>query len=417
MAVAFPAIRAATGRTMQPGAYPVRRSTAPTASVTSTVRGDRVTEVKLVLDYGYIEDEQAALIWATWHATMGGFREVTLPGNAFHGVDPSVVAKIPPYLGWYMEGAPEATSVQPGWSRMQVAFIGRLAIGGAQAAAAPFSEWVGEPKDLGGVKSVRVRLFTRDVITPCEGAVTVSEQDDWVPLGNLKAFSIEALSFESERSCSPGSPSGPLGVSGFLLKTIDSSNVEATGIFRQLGVQATTEFPSMQKRSIISEVREIQINGVLQASPLLPVSGPNHALAISAAYSQSSVHASNIAATQAGMQNGVYAETLMTATSGSALQGWIEMDFGSTRSFSSVVIGCDFTNTLAGGWGPTYSGCAILGRNDSTAWTSIAATGSFDAAYTVVATPGSSYRYIRLSRLPNGLLSDSLVATELYAMP
>jgi hypothetical protein len=137
MAVAFPAIRAATGRTMQPGAYPVRRSTAPTASVTSTVRGDRVTEVKLVLDYGYIEDEQAALIWATWHATMGGFREVTLPGNAFHGVDPSVVAKIPPYLGWYMDGAPEISSVQPGLSRIRVGFAGRLAGTGGAITVAP----------------------------------------------------------------------------------------------------------------------------------------------------------------------------------------------------------------------------------------------------------------------------------------
>jgi hypothetical protein len=173
MAVAFPAIRAATGRTMQPGAYPVRRSTAPTASVTSTVRGDRVTEVKLVLDYGYIEDEQAALIWATWHATMGGFREVTLPGNAFHGVDPSVVAKIPPYLGWYMEGAPEISSVQPGLSRIRVGFAGRLLGVGGPIVVAPDPNPLAAPCAGEGdlfivnVGSLNVRNFDVDAAGVC----------------------------------------------------------------------------------------------------------------------------------------------------------------------------------------------------------------------------------------------------------
>jgi len=36
--------------------------------------------------------------------------------------------QIPPNMTWYMDGVPEVTSVQPGWSRMQVGFIGRLAM-------------------------------------------------------------------------------------------------------------------------------------------------------------------------------------------------------------------------------------------------------------------------------------------------
>jgi hypothetical protein len=75
-----------------------------------------------------ITDLDAADIWATWHASHGGFREVTLPANALDGIDPALVAQIPANISWYMDGVPEVTSVQPGWSRMQVVFIGRLAM-------------------------------------------------------------------------------------------------------------------------------------------------------------------------------------------------------------------------------------------------------------------------------------------------
>jgi hypothetical protein len=51
-----------------------------------------------------------------------------LPANALDGIDPALVAQIPANISWYMDGVPEVASVQPGWSRMQVGFIGRLAM-------------------------------------------------------------------------------------------------------------------------------------------------------------------------------------------------------------------------------------------------------------------------------------------------
>jgi hypothetical protein len=108
--------------------FPVRRFQGPAGSTTTTIRGDRPYGLPLVLEFNMITDLDAADIWATWHASHGGFREVTLPVNALDGIDPALAAQIPANISWYMDGVPEVTSVQPGWSRMQVAFIGRLAM-------------------------------------------------------------------------------------------------------------------------------------------------------------------------------------------------------------------------------------------------------------------------------------------------
>jgi hypothetical protein len=148
MPLAFPPIRCSTGRILQPGVFPVRRFQGPAGSTTTTIRGDRPYGLPLVLEFNMITDLDAADIWATWHASHGGFREVTLPANALDGIDPALVAQIPANISWYMDGAPEVTSVQPGWSRMQVAFIGRLAMyivgtaGGDEDAVASGLAWV-----------------------------------------------------------------------------------------------------------------------------------------------------------------------------------------------------------------------------------------------------------------------------------
>jgi hypothetical protein len=137
MALAFPAIRTPITRSLRPGVFPVRRFAGQTGAIVTTIRGDRANELELVLGFPYITDEQVALIWATWHATLGGFREVTLPGTALQGIDPALVAKIRPYVGWYMSAPPEVTSVQPGLSRVEVRFAGRLAGTGGAITVAP----------------------------------------------------------------------------------------------------------------------------------------------------------------------------------------------------------------------------------------------------------------------------------------
>jgi len=128
MPIPFPAIRCSTGRILQPGVFPIRRFGALSGGSTVTIRGDRPYELRLVLEFSLITDIDAASILSVWHASHGGFREVLLPANALDGLDSDLAQQIPPNMTWYMDGVPEVTSVQPGWSRMQVGFIGRLAM-------------------------------------------------------------------------------------------------------------------------------------------------------------------------------------------------------------------------------------------------------------------------------------------------
>lgn len=126
VAIPFPAVACPTRRTLTPGVYPVRRFTALSGASTSVIFGDRASDAKLTISFTYLPDAEAASVWQAWHASLGGFREVTLPSNAFEGIGPALVAQLPAYLRWYMEGEPEVESVLPNRSSMTVNFIGRL---------------------------------------------------------------------------------------------------------------------------------------------------------------------------------------------------------------------------------------------------------------------------------------------------
>jgi hypothetical protein len=130
---------------------------------------------------------------------------------------------------------------------------------------------------------------------------------------------------------------------------------------------------------------------------------------IAATYSQSSVYSGNDAATAAVMKNGVFAEATQTGTDASALE-WVRMDFGSVVSFSSVVVGCDFGDTLAGGWGQFYTeNRDVETSSDGTTWTLLFNTGTFTQGIQTFAYSGSA-RYIRITAV-----DDYLAVTEFYA--
>jgi hypothetical protein len=131
---------------------------------------------------------------------------------------------------------------------------------------------------------------------------------------------------------------------------------------------------------------------------------------IAATYSQSSVYVDNTAATAENMTNGVFAETTQTGTNNSGLQ-WVQMDFGAVTSFSSIIVGSDYDNTLAGGWGKIYSeNLDVQTSNDGTSWTTIGSTGTFSAGLKTLSLSGSA-RYIRLSKT-----SAYIALTEFYAL-
>lgn len=138
-------------------------------------------------------------------------------------------------------------------------------------------------------------------------------------------------------------------------------------------------------------------------------------------YSQSSVNAGNTAADFNSMTNGVFAESTQTGTDLSDNE-WIQMDVGATRNITSIVIGCDFDNTLAGGWGKEYTeGNRIVyrtdtpsGFNDISEWT-IAFTVPILTAGITVFPVSFSARYIRMWSPVEGYRTFSnIAATELY---
>jgi len=140
---------------------------------------------------------------------------------------------------------------------------------------------------------------------------------------------------------------------------------------------------------------------------------------IFATYSQVSVWVDNTAATLAGMQDGIGAsETSQTGTNEhtSGDLAWIQMDFGSQTSFSSVVVGA-YGSALAGGWGTNnfyIDNSSIIGSNNLSTWDVLANTGQMPASGERIATfstPGANYRYVRIRR------SGYLAITEFYALP
>jgi hypothetical protein len=112
-------------------------------------------------------------------------------------------------------------------------------------------------------------------------------------------------------------------------------------------------------------------------------------------YSQSSVFSSNTAATNSGMTNGIYGETLQTGTDNSSIE-WIKMDLGAIANVKSVVIGCDLNSILLGGWGKNYTANKnIQYSTDNINWTQAFNTGAFNQGIQTYPVNFST-RYIRI---------------------
>jgi hypothetical protein len=137
---------------------------------------------------------------------------------------------------------------------------------------------------------------------------------------------------------------------------------------------------------------------------------------ISATYTQRSQFSAD-PATEASMQDGIFAETTRTITFSHSFEpitggAWVQMDFGVETAFEHVYVGCDFDNTLDNTfWGKVYTEDAlIIGSNNLTDWTTLANTGTFTQGIQSYATPGASYRYVRIR-----MEDYNLALTEFYA--
>jgi hypothetical protein len=133
---------------------------------------------------------------------------------------------------------------------------------------------------------------------------------------------------------------------------------------------------------------------------------------IAATYSQSSVYSGNTAADATNMTNGIYAETTATGTN-SANPAWVKMNFSSAVEISQLVIGSDYDNTLAGGWGASYAqNKDIQVSEDDSTWITVGSTGTFSAGIKTIDIGSYLVQWLRVAT-PS---SQFLALTELYCV-
>lgn len=135
---------------------------------------------------------------------------------------------------------------------------------------------------------------------------------------------------------------------------------------------------------------------------------------LNATYSQSSVYLSpgeeNTPATAAGMTNGIYSEVSQTATENEADPEFVQMDFGSVKLLTKVVIGCDYDDELLGGWGADDTEDKdVQSSVDGVTWTTLFNTGTFDDPIQEYPVDVAA-RYVRIMAV-----EDYVVVTEFYA--
>ncbi len=129
-------------------------------------------------------------------------------------------------------------------------------------------------------------------------------------------------------------------------------------------------------------------------------------------YSQSSVYVSNTAATNAGMTNGVFAETSQTATNAGSFEH-VTMDLGAVYAVATVYVGSG-TTSLAGGWNKSYTEDKLLQHSvDNSTWTTFDNTGTFATEGIKTFSVSFSARYIRIT--PTSDSGVFLAVTEFYA--
>jgi hypothetical protein len=209
-------------------------------------------------------------------------------------------------------------------------------------------------------------------------------------------------------------------VAGAAVLTVPLAALTLTAFAPQVNVGAIVSVPlaTLTVTAFAPQVSGASVVSVplsaLTLASFAPVVSAEAAIDVSAiTYSQSSVYPGNAAATNAGMTNGVFAETTQTGTNRNA-PAWVQMDLGAVFSVATVYVGADFTNTLAGGWGVNFTqDAAVEYSNDASSWTLAFNVATFTTG--IQAVPVSfSARYVRIRR-GTAMISEFLAVTEFYA--
>ena len=112
-------------RTLTPGQYATRRFTAINGAGRTRLYGSKAFDATLDLEYLLGDDELASLL-ESYHTSFGAYKTLTLTGQVFEGISPTVMAQIPNYLSWRWADTPTVDSLLPGRSRVRVRLVATL---------------------------------------------------------------------------------------------------------------------------------------------------------------------------------------------------------------------------------------------------------------------------------------------------
>jgi hypothetical protein len=130
-------------------------------------------------------------------------------------------------------------------------------------------------------------------------------------------------------------------------------------------------------------------------------------------YTQSSVWGSLQYADAKNMTNGIYQESKGTGTSDSNFE-WVQVDLNGVFNIKGVVIGCDWDDSLEGGWGKVFSeNCDVQCSLDGKNWEFIFNTEIFEKPIQIFPAKITA-RYIRI--IASSYNANYLAVTEFYAI-
>ena len=124
--MAYPTLQP-TGRSFDPGAYPVKTFKAQSGAESRILYGSKRVDQQLALTYDNITDSQAEQFVAHFDEVRGSFETFTLPSAVRAGWAASA-ATIDAVSGaaWRYDAPPTITSTKPGVSSVQVKLVGVL---------------------------------------------------------------------------------------------------------------------------------------------------------------------------------------------------------------------------------------------------------------------------------------------------
>ena len=122
--MAFPTLKP-TGRSFEPGNYPVKTFNAQSGAEIRIAYGNRRTNAKLSLSFANVTDAEAEEFLTHFDEVLGTLNTFTIPSETKGGWTGTASAiDAPTGAEWRYESSPQIASVRPGISSVTVNLLG-----------------------------------------------------------------------------------------------------------------------------------------------------------------------------------------------------------------------------------------------------------------------------------------------------